>query len=275
MNDKILRKNCRSKVFCMIRNSIHVLLFAFCHFVMIGCEHDPKDNPELDHMIEVSFTTRPLSGSSLKSAANPAEDLIEKIILFGVDEQNVVVQTFLINPPLSGKQLVIPRKIKSLYAIANPSPAMEAASSVSDLTNMVGDFTNAPQSPFLMSGKSSVSGNSVNIELIRVVAKINIIGENGFQITSVTVMNTAAKGYIFSRETLPAPSSANMVDYTVNNNPSTIYIAENSRSNPIQFIVSGQLQGKPKSHFFTLERGGQNIDILRNTSYQVSIRFED
>ena len=272
MNDKILRKNCRSKTFSMIRNSIHVLLFAFC-FIMTGCEHEAKDEPEPEHVVEVSFTIRSLSGSSLKSAANSAENFIEKIILFGVDDQNQVVQTFSISA--TGSTLTIPRKIKSLYAIANPSPAMEAASSVSDLTNMVGDFTNAPQSPFLMSGKSSVSGNSVNIELIRVVAKINIIGENGFQITSVTVMNTTAKGYIFSRETLPAPSPANMVDYTVNNNPSTIYIAENSRSNPIQFIVSGQLQGKPKSHFFTLERGGQNIDILRNTSYQVSIRFED
>ena len=255
-----------------------MLLFVLCHFVMTGCEHDPQNDPEADRMVEVSFTTRSLSGSLLKSAANPAEDLIEKIILFGVNEQNEVVQTFpvLVNPPLSGKPLTISRKVKSLYAIANPSTAMEAAtlSSVSDIMGMVGDFTNAPRSPFLMSGKSNVSGNSVNIELIRAVAKINITGKNGFQITSVTVMNTAAKVYVFNRETLSIPGSVNMVNYPAVNS-SSIYIAENSKLNPVQFVVTGQLQGEQKNHSFTLESGGQNIDIVRNTSYQVSIYFED
>ena len=278
MNYKILKRNCKSNTFCMVRNSIIVLLFAFSHFIMTGCKHDPNDDPEPDCLVEVSFTAKPLSGSLLKSAANPSEDLIGKIILFGVNEQNEVVQTFpvLLNPPLFGKTLVISRKVKSLYAIANPTPAMEAAtlSSVSDLISMIGNFTNAPQSPFLMSGKSNVSGNSVNIELIRTVAKIDIIGKNGFLITTVTVMNTAAKGYVFNRETLSIPTSG-ITTYSYSGNSPSIYIAENSKLNPVQFVVTGQFQGKQESHTFTLTSGGQNIDIVRNTSYLVSIYFEE
>ena len=274
MSYKILRKNCRSNTFSMVRNSIIVLLFAFSHFIMTGCKHDPQDDPEADRLIEVSFSTRSLSGSLLKSAANPAEDLIGKIILFGVNDQNQVVKTF---PVLvTGGTLTIPRKVQTLYAIANPSPAMEAAtpSSVSDLTNMIGDFTNAPQSPFLMSGKRVVSGNSVNIELIRAVAKIDIICINGFQIETVTVMNTAAKGYVFNRETLSIPT-LDVVTYSFSGNNPSIYVAESSKQKPVQIVVTGKIQGKQKSLTFTLTKDEQDIDIIRNTRYQVTIYYEE
>ena len=260
----------------MIRNSIIVWFFAFSLCIMAGCEHDPKDNPEPDHLVVLNFSTESLSGSLLKSAANTAEDLIEKIILFGVNDQNQVVQTFpaLVNPPMSGKTLTVPRMVKSLYAIANPSAAMEAVipSSVSDIMEMVGDFTNAPRSPFLMSGKSDVNGKNVNIQLVRTVAKIDITGKNGFQITAVTVANTPDKEYAFKRETLSVPTTAGRVSYSaINSTSPTVYVAENSRQNPTQLVVTGQFQGKQASYTIVLKTGGQNIDIVRNTCYQVGI----
>ena len=251
-------------------------MFAFSLCIMAGCEHDPIDNPDPDCLVVVNFSTESLSGSLLKSTANSAEDLIEKIILFGVNEQNEVVQNFpaLENPPMSGKTLTVLRKVKSLYAIANPSAAMVTANplSVSDIMGMVGDFTNAPQSPFLMSGKGDVNGKNINIELVRTVAKIDIIGKNGFQITTVTVTNTPDKEYAFKRETLSVPASAGRVSYSaVSSTAPTVYVAENSRLNPAQFVVTGTFQGKQASYTIVLKSGGQNIDIARNTHYQVGI----
>ena len=263
----------------MIRNNIIVLLITFTLFIMAGCEQNSKNDPEPERFVAVSFSARSMSGL-LKSAASEEEDSIGKIILFGVNDQNEVVQTFpiLTGTSLSGTQLTISRKVKSLYAIANPSDDMEVAIpsmfTVSNLMDMTGDFTVAPQPPFLMSCISEVNSDNINIEFVRAIAKIDIIGINGFQIESITVMNTPAKGYVFNREDLSVPTS-DMVTYSYTEDNLAIYIAESSKQNPVGFLVTGQFQNEQESCTIMLTSEGQKIDIIRNTYYQVSVGFEN
>lgn len=274
----ILRKHCRSNLICMVRNSSIVLLFTFSLFIMAGCEHNPEDVPEHEQrVITVNFTTKSLSGSLLK-AATPEEITISKIILFGVDDQGVVVQTFpkFVNPT-SSIQFTMFGDVKLLYAIANPTVSVEWATplTVSDLMSMTVDFADAPQAPFLMSCIGEVnSTNSINLEFIRAVARIDITGTNGFQIESVTIMNTSAKGYVFDRAPLSIPTSE-MVTYSNIESNSSIYLGESSMQNPVQFAVVGRYLNQPVSCTIVLTRNGQNIDVKRNTCYQVSIEVED
>ena len=253
-----------------------VLLYALCACIFTGCKDSKETLEPDDRQVDILFSAKATTSSFLKSTVTPAENLISKVILFGVDVQNNVIENYAVinNPPLTGIQLTISKDVKSLYAIANPSTDMEATkpSSVSDLMNLVGDFTNAPQSPFLMGGNGNVIGDKVNIELIRAVAKIEIIGKNGFQIATVTVKNTTGKGYVFRKETFSVPASASMVNYpAINTTNPILYVAENSRQNPTQFVVTGQLQGKQASYTIVLTNEGQNVDIVRNTHYQVDI----
>jgi len=250
-----------------------VFLFVFSSFIVVGCSNKPE--PEQDRQVVIFVTPKSLTNSSLKSSATFVEDEIQKILLFGVDDQNGVEEIFVTNTPSpNGVTLTISRKIKSFYAIANPSPEIESAnpSNVSALNDMMSDFSNHPMSPFLMSGKASIIDETVHIELVRVVAKIRIIGENDFQISSVTVMNTSSKGYVFSKTPFSVPTGKTDYEPIISSNP-TFYVAENTTVSPTKLVVSGQLYGK-QAHY-TIEQlttnGGKPVDILRNTYYEVSV----
>ena len=265
----------------MVRNNIIALLLTFGLLVMTGCE---KNEPEPEHLVALSFSTSAMSG--LKSASSAEENLIEKVILFGVDDQGEIITNFsaLTGTSLTnGTQLTISRKVKFIYAIANPSVAMETAAlqNVSDLMNMTGNFAIAPQWPFLMSCVKEVnvfSNNvSINLEFVRAVAKIDVISKSDdFQITSVTLQNTPDKGYVFYREVggnVSVPTST-MVTYSSTGAVLSFYVAESVKLNTIQLLVTGMFQGEPESFTYSLTSGGQKIDIIRNSYYQAGIVLE-
>ena len=264
----------------MVRNNIIALLFTFSLFVMAGCGHNPKDDTEPEQLISVNFSTMSMLGEDLlKSAATAEEDLITKIILFGINDEGAVITNIpaFTGVSLSGTQHNISglsKNVTSLYAIANPSVTMEMAnpSNVTDLMAMTGNFVVAPQSPFLMSCISEVNSASINLQFVRTVAKVNITGLPGFVIDSVRVVNTPSVGYVFNRESFSVPTSSKVsYSYPVGN-PS-IYIAESSLMNPVQFLVKGRYQNKPDSLTFSLTGGSQITDIVRNTYYHVNVGF--
>jgi len=252
------------------------IYFISIALIISGCSGKP--NAEQDRMLVVSFSIKSLTTTDMKSATTSDEEVISKVILFGVNNQDAVIEKRLvtINTSLEGFQLTISQDVKLLYAIANPSETHLSAkpSTVSDLLVLTDDFTNAPVSPFLMSGKANINGNNINIALVRSVAKIVVIGEDGFQVQSVTVKDTPSKGFVFAQTTLSVPPSSNRVDYTDISN-STIYVAENSKQNPTTLIVKGTVAGVPvKEKIFTFEKNGQPIDIERNFCYKATISFD-
>ena len=250
-----------------------VFCWSLCWFLLAGCIREPNVTPGGARQVVVFFSTKSLSASSLKSTGNESENLIAKIILFGVDDQNNVVQTFpaMGNPPIAGIQLTISGNVKTLYAIANPSATLEAATpiNVSDLMALTDNFTNAPQSPLLMSGQADIIGYNVNIELVRAVAKIIVSGEDGFDVQSVTVKNTPAKGFVFAQATLTVPSNER-VTYPENSN-TPVYVAENSKQNPATLTVKGIVHGQPVDVDVFFVINGALVDIVRNNSYSVVI----
>ena len=231
---------------------------------------------EGEREIWVSFSAQSLSSSLLKSAASTPEKSIDHLLLYGVDAQGNVAQNFPVEdqPSLSGISLTVLKNVKTLYAIANPSADMIAANpaNLSDLMNMTGNFAAAPQSPFLMSGQEEINCSNVQMELFRTVAKVQIISKNEFQINSVTVKNTPNRGYVFGQTTAAPPSAATMTDYPMVNtaNP-VLYVAENSTESPTQFLVSGTYLGNSVNYTIVLKMAGANIDIERNTHYEVGI----
>ena len=254
-----------------MKNRIVILLFVLGLIHLAGCQTDPILDFEEEQQLELFFST-PEQVSSLKSTAIPTESLINDVILFGVDDQDNVVQTIVITNPLSGGiSRTVLRKVITFYAIANPTPSIKTSNpvSVSDLMNMTVDFTTAPMSPFLMSGKGDVNGDRVNFELVRIAAKIELIAKNGFQITSVTIKNTPDKGYVFNKGQVSVPT-ASRVNYAAVNS-ATLYVAENNMQNPTQFVVIGQYGSQQVNHTFEIKKNGQVVDILRNSHYQIDI----
>jgi len=248
-----------------------IVLISLVAFVFTGCRHDePKDDLRL---VTINLLTESLSSSVLKSQANDAENKIQKIKFFGVDEKSVIVESWVEQYASPIVQRTISKNVMSFYAIANPSTDLEAAtpSSVTDLMNLTGNFTTAPVSPFLMGGIGDVIGDKVNIELIRVVAKIEVIGKNDFQIETVAVSNTPKKGYVFKQGTLSVPTSDRVNYSSVTSLTPTLYVAESIAHNPARFDITGQYEGKQAKYTITLKSEGQEIDIVRNTHYQVSV----
>jgi len=233
----------------------------------------------------IFFTTGSLSGSLLKSQASNQENLITEVKLYGAEENGNITDYQSLVPNNSGTPITISRKIKTLYAIANPIN-IASVSTVSALMELTADFTNAPKSPFLMSGKAEVNRNglstSVNIVLVRAIAKIEIEIidiNNEFAIESIVVKNTRAKGYVFERETLSV-SSFSLKDYTYTNplpKKFDVYVAENTLITPTQIFVTGKYQGETITHNFTVKgknAQGQDVGIIRNRCYPVKICFD-
>ena len=267
-----------------MKKKINILFL--CVFVlsnMTGCKS--PDDCEQEQQIVIFFTTGSLSGSLLKSQASDEEDFIADVKLYGVDENGNITAFPLLVPNNSGTSITISRKIKSLYAIANPKN-IASVSTFSELMDLTADFTNAPKSPFLMSGKAEVNKNglstSVNIILVRAIAKIEIEIidiKNEFAIESIEVRSTPAKGYVFERETLSV-SSFGLKTYTYSSplpKKFDVYVAENTLITPTQIFVTGKYQGETITHNFTVKgknAQGQDVGIFRNTCYPVKICFD-
>ena len=249
-----------------------VLLLILSMFVLAGCE---KNLPADENQVLIYLSTGSLANQETKSTTADAEKLISKIVLYGVDDKNAVVKTFTVpNPTLTGFKLTIPVQVKTLYAIANPTADIENAATplnVAAILNLTADFTEAPQSPYIMSGIGAVSGSNANIELIRAIAKVEISPQNEFLIESVTVKNTPDKGFVFKKESTAAPTTSSRVSYPANTSNSTVYVAENSKDNPTEFEITGTYLGKQAIYTIVLSKDNTPIDIVRNTYYKVSV----
>ena len=247
-----------------------VFCLCLCGVILGGCRR--KTIEEVPRHVAIFLSTRSLADVSLKSTASAEESLINKLKLFGVDNQGNIVESIPVihNPPQTVLRTISP-KVGSLYAIANPSADMEDANptNVSDLMSMTGDFSTAPQSPFLMSGIAVVGGYNVNVEMVRSVAKIVVIGEDGFIVQSVAVRNTPETGFVFRPPTLTAPSSAR-VNYP-ETTQKTVYVAENTTQSPTRLIVKGTFEGRPNEVNVNFTVDGRLVNIIRNTSYSVAI----
>ena len=245
-----------------------VYLLALCGFVLAGCDND---TPASETQVTINLSISQMANADTKSAT---EDMISKFVLYGVDDKNAVVKIFPVsNQSLTGIIQSIPIEVKTIYAIANPTSEIENAtlSDVSDLQDLTANFTSAPQSPFFMGGMGAVSGSNANIELIRAVAKVEFIEENGFEIVSVAVSNTPNRGYIFKKATIAPPSSSTMVNYTAKTTK-TVYVAENSKNNPTEFLITGKYLDKEINNYpIFIKKDGALLDIARNACYKVFI----
>lgn len=250
-----------------LRNIISILLLF--HFNLSGCKQELYIENDEDHLVVVFFSTSSsLSSSLLKSAATVEEDKINEVILYGINGNGNIIKTFHKQNPLSneGIELIVTKEFKSFYAIANPPNGMntENLTTIDDLSTLLADYTDAPASPFLMSGKGDIDNYIVNIQLVRTVAKVEITGI-GFQMTSVTVENAPKQGLVFN-ENQSVPGT--FTTYTYSSplpQPLTLYFAENSTQNPIKFVVNGTLQGKPVNYQFELDQ------VVRNNRYPVNV----
>jgi hypothetical protein len=248
-------------------------LLAFAWLVVAGCRREPA--PE--RTITVSFQV----GSLLKSTATTEEDQITDILLFGADAQGAVQITQSIPP--SGGQLTIPGTVTALYAIANPTDALEAENptTVADLQALTAGYPAAPAAPFPMSGMATVSGGAVGITLVRCVAKVELTGNANFQMESVTV-HTASTGYVFAPAAWAVPTASTWVDHTYTCEdaaPVVIYLAEHESNAPATFTVTGRLLDQP-AHLqlittdpFSITENNHPVDIKRNTSYTWNVDF--
>ena len=170
-----------------MKNKIIIGIITFCIFSFAGCKQDIIVDTEGDRMVMVSVS------SSLKALTE--EEAITELLLYTVDNVGVVLGQQIVTSPSSEFSVIASRFADQFYAIANPTTDLknERPSKVEDLAGMIADFSNAPVSPLLMSGKGNISGNKAEIDLIRSVAKIEISGNSDFTIGSVTVLDTPDK----------------------------------------------------------------------------------
>ena len=259
--------------------NLFLILFIFSATILTGCNREHIDDGV--HDIVVFFTTE---GIALKSTATPEEKDIMEVILFGVDGDGNFIQHYLVTQSqLSAPEDIVltkvSRKVKTFYAIANPSVDMKEAVTNSELNatylnSMTNNFSTHPSSPFLMSGTENIKNYSVHIDFVRTVARVEITALNELEIITVTVENTPNTGYVFTQSPFSIPSSTRVAYENINPiSPShaRIYIAENIAANPAKITLSGEFEGLPVSYSFFLKQNDKDIDIVRNRNYKVEI----
>ena len=258
------------------------LLFVLGIFLLSGCNQEIIYH-EGERDVIIFFTAKSLSASLLKSDASEDEKYFEDILVFGIDETDNVVQTFI--PILDGLSLSdrivlenVSKNVKSFYAIANPSEDMKEMpypTNVLDLLDMTCDFSTLPTSPFIMSGIGNIiSGYVTQIELVRIVAKIEITALNDLEIETITVNNISDKGYVFKMGALSIPENSMTVYHEIAPFTPTraiFYVTENSMDTPAKFVITGKFDGKQVEYEFEFTRNGDNINIERNKHYRVDV----
>jgi hypothetical protein len=284
-----VKKTSNQKNHFIMKKSI--LLFALCACIFAGCsKEEPQDMSGSDeYQVMVSLSTD-FTQSMLKSEATDAEKTVNKVILFGVAEDGSYVATYTINhQPIAAEPITILRKVKTLYAIANPTAAIEglASPNAATLDLLAGSFTGA--SPFLMGGKGTITKNgadyTVSIQLVRTAAKVAFASTNAeLTITSVTVKNTPHQAYVFRQgitdevedgvAATPDPAGRSN-DATVTGSAPIVYVAEsvnNDAANTTTFTVAGTYDGKTASYDVVLKTGTNNQPIDRNRHYSVRLK---
>ncbi len=264
-----------------------VLLFALCIYIFAGCNKEPQNTLDQEEcQVEVSFSND-FTKSLLKSTTGP-EKTITNVILFGVDASGNFAGKYSIDhQPATTESMTILKKVKTLYAIANPTPEIEslATPNKAALDILFGIFTgtNALVTPLLMggSGDVSVSGSnySAAIQLIRTVAKVTFNStETGLVITSVTAKNVPNQAYVFKQASVAVPASVTRFDYAntvAGTDTDPIYVAESTNtnvSNTTTFVVNGTYDSKTASYEITLKTGSTNLAIERNKHYSVDVK---
>lgn len=260
-------------------------------YIFAGCNKEPQNMLDQEEcQVEVSFSND-FTKSLLKSTTN-AEKVMNKVVLFGVDENGIYVNKYPIEAPVLGTQPVtIHKKVRKLYAIANPTSAIESLTNqnATALDALVGDFATAPVTPLLMGGSGIIAVNSgaysVNIALIRSMAKVVFTSTDAaLTIISVKAANTPSQGYVFKKTPVAEPASVPRTTYAevagTDDNP--VYVAESLNSdtdennvNTTKFTVTGQLNGKTAIYDIVLKTGSTKLAIERNKQYNVSISPSD
>ncbi|MDR1171194.1 MAG: hypothetical protein LBL24_01940 [Bacteroidales bacterium] len=264
-----------------------VLLFALCVYIFAGCTKEPQKALDQEEcQVEVSFSND-FTKSLLKSTTDE-EKTLSKVVLFGVDAAGDYVAKYTIASPVVGAQpLTILKKIKTLYAIANPTNTMEALTpDKTELDALVGDFSSAPATPLLMGGSGDIVNNEgvywVVITLSRAMAKVVFTSE-GFTITSVKATNTPDQAYVFKQPSVAAPSTATLIDTyagVAGTDADPVYVAENANAadeTATKFAVSGKLDNnKTVTYNITLKSGPSTfLPIERNKQYNVTVKVTD
>jgi ABC-type uncharacterized transport system auxiliary subunit len=265
-----------------------VLLLALCMYIFAGCNKEPQNTTDQEEcQVEVSFTND-FSKSLLKSTTT-AEKGMTEVILFGVDASGNYVGKYAIPAPIEGVNSVnILKRNHTLYAIANPSPAIKALENQNKaaLDALVGDFATAPVTPLLMGGSGVIAVNSgvytVNIALIRSMAKVVFTSTDAaLTITGVKAMNTPNQGFVFKQTLVAVPASAARIStYTAvaGTDAAPVYVAENTNTSDAiatKFIVTGVYNSKTANYEVILKTGSTLLPIERNKQYNVSISPSD
>lgn len=249
------------------------LLLLACGTLFSSCSKDNHLPTAEQQQVTVHFSVNALSDPVVKSAASAAENSLSRILLFGVNADGDIEQVFpaIENPQGQGTMITVPNTVKSIFAVANPTDGMiSGIATLSDLTGIIADFRQAPAAPFVMSGSGAINGNTVDLNLTRAVAKINVTGTGDFTVTSVTVGNTPDKGFVFGKDPVAIPASATYVEYDEAAG-SVVYVAENTSRNPAKLLVKGIYQGSETAYSITLTENGSPIEVKRNTSYVATI----
>lgn len=233
-------------------------------------KHNGIDSPE-SKQVTVQFMTRAMSNIDTRSVGSEDENAITRVALFGIDESGRVVHTFPVieNPQAAGHTLSIPGTVKSLQVIANPKDEHSLDyGTLAEIENEQINLRNAPASPFVMGGAVAVSDSRLNIEMVRSIAKIEVRGTGGFDVTSVTVLKTPAFGHVFTQE--EHPSFSDFTGYSEDND-AIVYVGENHRNTPTELLVKGDYNGIPTAYTVILKQAGEPIHIVRNTAYLTTI----
>ena len=269
-----LRKRKSLKITALVKFMKKFLIpLLLCGALLVSCSKNENDELLPPRQVILNFTAKALSDITARSAASEAENAIVKLALFGIDANGEVVQTFPVieNPRPTGNVLLLFNEVKSIVVIANPPEYMPLDyRSLSSVKNASFDLCSAPSPPFVMSGEVEVNSNSINVELIRTVAKIEVKGMNGFNVSSVAVINTPSYGHLFTKKPIPPFALSECVSYPEQLG-AALYVGENSKNHPTRLLVKGDYNGAVTAYDIALTQNTQAIDILRNTAYEVSI----
>lgn len=202
-----------------------------------------------------------------------------------------------------------------VYVLANVTPATSTYLASLPIETTLGDIMNSPQmrlaeatangvaNPFPMWGNTGAEIATINkggaiqtVNLIRAVARIDVVVDPAilpanFTITSVSVVNAAKSGWLFTPDPVPAQRLTEVIKYTpatgVTNNAiaGQIYLYENNGQvggtnvNVTRIIVEGHYGGKTSTSYYGVDiaytpTGGtaEQFDIERNKIYTVNIR---
>ncbi len=246
-----------------------------CVALAASCSKDATSTTETSQTVAVQISAKSLSDASTRSEASAEEMKISSVNLFAVDANGYVVKAYpTIENPASTVTLVVDNAASQIVAIANSSegfcPDIANVATLAEIKALTFDASSEVVAPYGMFGNGSISGSAVEVELIRSVAKIEVVGDNGFEVNTVTVKNTPSMGYVAAQSLVEVPSEAEYVSYEKGDD-AIAYVAESTSENPVEILVEGTINGTDAYYTVNVENNGEALDIERNTCYQLTI----